>query len=243
MLAVAELTMPNSVGAQDDERAARPPGLVRPAGGASTGPTGARSGQRRQRSAGGGAVRLGVHHRLRAGVGGKARYGLGRIGERRGPAQRLFLDVPTLTTWPAAMFTDAWAHPTLDWSIPNIIAHSSDIGTIEMAQRMGMPRFGQVTSTLLASGRGPTSISQVSRPVSCPTPSQWSGTSIATVPIGQGMAVTAVQMFAAYNTIANGGVYIAPRLVDGYVDATGKEHLFPAPPRHQGGQHDGGVTK
>jgi membrane peptidoglycan carboxypeptidase len=66
-----------------------------------------------------------------------------------------------------------------------------------------------------------------------PGPSHWSGTSIATVPIGQGIAVTAVQMLAAYNTIANGGVYVAPRLVDGYVDKSGTEHLFPVQPSHR----------
>ena len=66
-----------------------------------------------------------------------------------------------------------------------------------------------------------------------PGPSNWSGTSIATVPIGQGIAVTAVQMLAAYNTIANGGVYVAPRLADGYVDASGTEHLFPVQPSHR----------
>jgi cell division protein FtsI/penicillin-binding protein 2 len=46
-------------------------------------------------------------------------------------------------------------------------------------------------------------------------PKNWSGASIATVPIGQGVAVTALQMLEVYNTIANGGVYVAPRLVDG----------------------------
>jgi membrane peptidoglycan carboxypeptidase len=66
-----------------------------------------------------------------------------------------------------------------------------------------------------------------------PNESQLSGTSIATVPIGQGIAVTAVQMLAAYNTIANGGVYVAPRLADGYVDASGTERLFPAQAPHR----------
>jgi cell division protein FtsI (penicillin-binding protein 3) len=46
-------------------------------------------------------------------------------------------------------------------------------------------------------------------------PKQWSGASIATVPIGQGVAVTALQMLEVYNTIANGGMYVAPRLVQG----------------------------
>jgi len=40
-------------------------------------------------------------------------------------------------------------------------------------------------------------------------------------------------MLAAYNTIANGGVYVAPRLADGYVDANGTEHLFPVQASHR----------
>ncbi|MGH3658823.1 MAG: penicillin-binding transpeptidase domain-containing protein, partial [Micromonosporaceae bacterium] len=49
-----------------------------------------------------------------------------------------------------------------------------------------------------------------------------------TIPIGQGVAVTTMQMLAAYNTIANGGLYVAPTLVKATVDADGQTH--PTPP-------------
>jgi cell division protein FtsI (penicillin-binding protein 3) len=52
----------------------------------------------------------------------------------------------------------------------------------------------------------------------------WSDTSLATIPIGQGIAVTAVQMIEAYNVIANGGVYVEPKLVMASIDKTGKRH-------------------
>ena len=42
-----------------------------------------------------------------------------------------------------------------------------------------------------------------------------------TIPIGQGIAVTAMQMLAAYNTVANGGEYVAPKLVKATVDDDG----------------------
>ena len=46
---------------------------------------------------------------------------------------------------------------------------------------------------------------------------------MATIPIGQGgVSVTAVQMLAAYNAIANGGLYIAPKLVRATVDGSGR---------------------
>ena len=43
-----------------------------------------------------------------------------------------------------------------------------------------------------------------------------------TIPIGQGVSVTPMQMLAAYNVIANGGTYVAPRLVDSTIDADGQ---------------------
>jgi cell division protein FtsI (penicillin-binding protein 3) len=138
-----------------------------------------------------------------------------------------YFSIPDAYDVAGSVFTDAWPHPTLDWSVSNIIAHSSDIGTIEIAQRLGMQRLVQY---IHAFGIG--EMTDVNFPGESagivPAPSQWSGTTIATVPIGQGLAVTGVQMLAAYNTIANGGTYIAPRLVDGYVDASGQEHLFPS---------------
>jgi cell division protein FtsI (penicillin-binding protein 3) len=139
-----------------------------------------------------------------------------------------YFSIPDTYDVAGSIFSDAWAHPTLDWSASDIIAHSSDIGTIEIAQRLGLPRLTQYVH---AFGIGETT--DVGFPGESaglvPTSSQWSGTTIATVPIGQGLAVTAVQMLSAYNTIANGGTYIAPRLVDGYIDAAGREHVFPAP--------------
>jgi len=128
---------------------------------------------------------------------------------------------------------DAWVHPTLYWAPANIIAHSSDIGTVEIAQRMGLAEFlgwvkrfgeGEVTDIHFpgeSAGLVPF------------LPSQQSGTTIATVPIGEGIAVTAIQMIDAYNTIANGGVFVPPKLVSGYVGPHGREHLFGYPRPHR----------
>ena len=40
-------------------------------------------------------------------------------------------------------------------------------------------------------------------------------------------------MLAAYNTIASGGRYVAPRLIEATIDANGHEHPAPASPRRQ----------
>ena len=46
----------------------------------------------------------------------------------------------------------------------------------------------------------------------CPAAS-WTASSIGTIPIGQGIGVTAMQMASMYQAIANGGVMVPPRLV------------------------------
>ncbi len=49
------------------------------------------------------------------------------------------------------------------------------------------------------------------------------------IPIGQGVSVTALQMLAAYNTVANGGKYVAPRLVRATIDGEGIATRRPRP--------------
>ena len=43
---------------------------------------------------------------------------------------------------------------------------------------------------------------------------KWSGSTIGNVPIGQGIAVTPIQLASAYAAIANGGVWVQPHLVE-----------------------------
>ena len=53
-----------------------------------------------------------------------------------------------------------------------------------------------------------------------------------TVPIGNGLAVSALQMLQVYVTLANGGMYRPPRLVEATIDADGVRHPVPvAEPR------------
>ena len=62
---------------------------------------------------------------------------------------------------------------------------------------------------------------------------KWSGSTIGNVPIGQGIAVTPVQMAAAYAAVANGGVWMQPHLVDrvGWHDGAGRRVAADPSPR------------
>src|SRR6478672_9239179 len=108
---------------------------------------------------------------------------------------------------------DAEQRGTVNYSVAQILAHSSNIGAIELAEMLGptrlskwIARFGFGRSTGIDyPGESPGIVLPVDK---------WSGSTIGNVPIGQGIAVTPVQMAAAYGAIANSGVWVQPHLVD-----------------------------
>src|SRR5438270_1560173 len=100
------------------------------------------------------------------------------------------------------------------------LAKSSNVAAIKLGMRLGNARlydyirrfgFGSKTGVEL-----PGETAGLVRPVS-----KWQPTSIGSVPIGQEVGVTPVQMAAAYATIANDGVRVAPHLVREVRDAEG----------------------
>lgn len=127
-------------------------------------------------------------------------------------------------------FHDAENHATEHWTVTDVLANSSNIGTIQIAQRLGRTNLLQY---IHAYGLGAATDIGFPGESAGLLPTYWSGTSIADVPIGQGIAVTAVQMLAAYNAMANGGVYVPPKLVDATIDAQGRQHPIPSPPSHR----------
>ncbi len=143
------------------------------------------------------------------------------------PDQRLV--VPDQLQVADATFHDAEAHPTTDLSVSDILARSSNVGTITIAKMLGKERINRF---LQGFGFGqPTGLGFPGESAGfLDKPAHWSGTSIGAVPIGQDEAVTAVQMLDAYNVVANGGLMVPPRLVDATVDASGVEHPVPARP-------------
>ncbi len=98
-------------------------------------------------------------------------------------------------------------------TVRQIIEQSSNIGTITIAERLGA---GQLASWIDRFGFGKrTGIDFPGESPGFALPlDQWSGSTIGTVPIGHGIAVTPIQMARAYSAIANGGVLVHPRLVD-----------------------------
>jgi cell division protein FtsI/penicillin-binding protein 2 len=106
---------------------------------------------------------------------------------------------------------DAEPHGTETLKVKQILQRSSNIGTDMIAGRyLGesglktwMARFGFGRRT----GIDFPGESRGLRP-------SWSGSTIGTVPIGQGVSVTAIQLASTYAAIANGGEWVQPHLVD-----------------------------
>jgi len=126
-------------------------------------------------------------------------------------------------------FADAEYHPTEKLAVTQILAQSSNVGTIEIAHLLGPERlshflhalgFGELTGL----GWPGESAGIVPSPTD---PGSWSDSSMGAVPIGTGEAVTPLQILDAYNTVANGGEFIPPSLIEATITPTGREELVP----------------
>lgn len=124
-------------------------------------------------------------------------------------------------------FSDDHRHPTEPMTVAEIIEQSSNVGTIQLAQDVGPDRLA---SYLEAFGYGePLGVGFPGEAAGSVLPrDQWSNTSLPTIAIGYGVAVTLLQAASVYGTIANDGVAVQPRLVRGTVGEDGR--LTPTAP-------------
>jgi cell division protein FtsI (penicillin-binding protein 3) len=108
---------------------------------------------------------------------------------------------------------DAERRGTETMSVATILSKSSNVGAITLAQLLGKHRLASWISRF---GFGhPTGIDFPGESQGIVlSPDHWSGSTIGNVPIGQGIAVTPMQMASAYASIANDGVWVRPHLVD-----------------------------
>jgi cell division protein FtsI (penicillin-binding protein 3) len=107
---------------------------------------------------------------------------------------------------------DAEFRPTETLTVAQILARSSNVGAITVAEKLGSSglmhwirrfNFGSTTGIDFP-GESPGFVLPLD---------QWSGSTIGNVPIGQGIDVTPIQMASAYAAIANDGVWVEPHLV------------------------------
>lgn len=118
------------------------------------------------------------------------------------------------------------AHKLGILTFEEVIQKSSNVGAIMIGMRLGKERvyryakalgFGEKTGIDL-----PGEVSGWIRP-----PERWSGVSIGSVPIGQEVAVTPLQVLRAYAAIANGGFLVTPHIVSRVISPEGREIWIP----------------
>jgi len=97
-------------------------------------------------------------------------------------------------------------------TVSDVLAESSDVGSIKIGMRLGDDRFykyirgygfGQQTGIEL-----PGETRGLTKP-----PSRWSKVSIAAISMGQEIGITPLQLVGLISTMANDGIYVAPRIV------------------------------
>jgi cell division protein FtsI (penicillin-binding protein 3) len=107
---------------------------------------------------------------------------------------------------------DDYPRPPKTFTAAQILQQSSNVGTVTIAE---MVRKDPLYSWIRKWGFGsPTGIDLPGEaaPRVLP-PAKWYSSSIGNIPIGQGIAVTPLQMAAMYGGIANGGVMVEPHVV------------------------------
>lgn len=142
----------------------------------------------------------------------------------------------TFTLPPSLTLYDRTIHEshergTVTYSVREILQWSSNVGAVKIGMKMGKERllkwmhkfgFGEPTG-LDFPGEGGGIV---------PPAELWSGTTIANIPMGQGIAVTPMQMAVAFSTVANNGVRVTPHLVAQVGDAatgeTAERRVIPA---------------
>ncbi|HYQ12567.1 MAG TPA: penicillin-binding protein 2 [Solirubrobacterales bacterium] len=111
-------------------------------------------------------------------------------------------------------------------TVAQILAQSSNVGAVKIGLEVGAQHFYDWVRKF---GFGqPTGVAFPGEEQGIvPTPSEFSGSTMGNLPIGQGLSVTPMQMAAAYSAIADGGILRAPQLVldeDGHRVAEPKGH-------------------
>jgi cell division protein FtsI (penicillin-binding protein 3) len=142
------------------------------------------------------------------------------------------ITVPPSVVVGGRFFHDAETHGLEHLTATQVLALSSNIGTYEIGTRVG--ETGLLSQVTRLGFGEPTSVDFPGQSkgllVNAAT---WYASDQVALPIGQVDAVPPIQVLDAYNAIADGGVFVEPKLVRGYVYANGTVKATPASAKHE----------
>jgi cell division protein FtsI (penicillin-binding protein 3) len=122
------------------------------------------------------------------------------------------LQVPGQIEMGGVTVHDAWEHGVMPYTTTGVFGKSSNVGTLMLTQRIGPERYADMLSKFGLGERTGIGLPGESAGL-VPPIDQWSGSTFANLPIGQGLSMTLLQMTGMYQAIANDGVRIPPRII------------------------------
>ncbi len=138
------------------------------------------------------------------------------------------LQVPGSIDMGGVTVHDAWDHGVTPYTTTGVFGKSSNVGTLMLAQRVGPERYADMLDKFGLGQRTGVGLPGESAGL-VPPIDQWSGSTFANLPIGQGLSMTLLQMTGMYQAIANDGVRIPPRIIKSTIAADGTRTDEPRP--------------
>jgi cell division protein FtsI (penicillin-binding protein 3) len=138
------------------------------------------------------------------------------------------LHVPGAIQMGGVTVHDAWEHGVMPYTTTGVFGKSSNVGTLMLAQRVGPERFYDMVRKFGLGQRTNVGLPGESAGL-VPPIDQWSGSTFSNLPIGQGLSMTLLQMTDMYQTIANDGVRIPPRIIKATIAPDGSRTEEPRP--------------
>jgi cell division protein FtsI (penicillin-binding protein 3) len=140
--------------------------------------------------------------------------------------------LPPSYTVDGQTFSDSFAHGTEERTLAGILGWSMNTGTVMAGQRLSkeqrhdwLQKFGIGEAPDIGL---PSTSSGILTPAD-----QWDGRQEYTVLFGQGVSQSTLQTVRAFQTIANNGVMLQPRLIDSYLSPDGSEEKAAQQPPRQ----------
>lgn len=127
---------------------------------------------------------------------------------------------------------DSHSHPTENMTVRRIIEQSSNVGTVRVGLELGAERIDEWVRRFGFGKRTGLDFPGEAQGIVLDL-DDWSGSTIGTVPIGQGIAVTPIQMTTAFAAIANDGVWVEPRIVHSILGPDGEAEPSARPARRK----------
>jgi cell division protein FtsI (penicillin-binding protein 3) len=138
------------------------------------------------------------------------------------------LSVPGSIDMGGVTVHDAWNHGVMPYTTTGVFGKSSNVGTLMLAQRIGPERYADMLAKFGLGQRTGVGLPGESAGL-VPPIDQWSGSTFSNLPIGQGLSMTLLQMTGMYQTIANDGLRVPPRIIKATIAPDGTRTDEPRP--------------